>query len=295
MFVGFHGDHGRSPLAGQLPPVGGDDRQLARVESELFSNSGQLLNAQGQELREEHYQIKALLNARWESFDPQSLAQLSAHVQRVGDILAAAGFNRLKGFLADRVLQLGQAITQCNGGEQEAFALLAEALLVVESTLADPDKFSDHALADEEPGPLLLARGAREEAIGVVLNESKTAIHLAKRGITAYLESDFDVDHVANVGISLRMVQGVFKILDYQRAAAVLGSCIGYVDSRERVASGLSEHQLQGEASRQAIETLADALISVEYYIDDLAVSASQNEELLVVAEESMADLGCAA
>jgi hypothetical protein len=285
---------GEVPLLAQIEdryefePAAFGDRQLALIECELAGNNDQLLSSQGQALREELSQVKDLLNSYWDRLDQQVIGQLTTHMQRVGDILGAAGFSRLKGLLADRVMQLTQAHVQQGGSEEEVLPLLAEALLVVESTLLDPQKFSDLALADEDPGTSLLARRAREEAIGVVLNESKAAIHLAKRGITAYLESNFDADHVANVGASLRMVQGAFRILEYQRAAHVLGSCIGYVESRESAQGGEDQ-------SKQAVETLADALISIEYYLDELSVSESQNEELLTIAEESIAELGWAA
>jgi hypothetical protein len=120
-----------------------------------------------------------------------------------------------------------------------------------------------------------------------VINESKSAISLAKRGITAYLDSGFDAVHIANVGASLSMVEGAFQILGHARAAAVLGQCIAHIDHCG--VRGASDQ------SRRELETLADALISLEYYLNELSTSDRENVELLSLAEQSVLELGDAA
>ena len=50
----------------------------------------------------------------------------------------------------------------------------------------------------------------------------------------------------------------------------------------------------QGGQRHQLLETLADALISLEYYLAELETSRDVNEQILEVAEESLAALGFA-
>ena len=270
-----------------LGPVSFTDARLADIEARLAGPGGNELRAVAQALREELYQLKEALDTLGE-VKSKDADQISAHVHKLADILGGAGFNRLKGMLTDVDHLLVRSASENGVVERSVLAAMAEVLLMVESTLSDPENFSDQALGGEGRASVMLGQAMLDEAIGVVLNESKSAITMAKRGITAYLESGYDSHHVANVGVALGMVRGTFEMLGYDRAARVLRQCIRFVD-------GCEGASVQQESFRQSIETFADALIGIEYYLDDLSVSERENGDLMTIAEESIAELGFAA
>src|SRR5690606_2664612 len=96
------------------------------------------------------------------------------------------------------------------------------------------------------------------EAHIVVIEEATAGLALAKRAITAYLESDGEKLHLANVPFSLLAVRGGLCFLEQERAAELVGACAEFIQKQM-----LESVQMPPE---QMLETLADAFTSLEYY-----------------------------
>ena len=123
-----------------------------------------------------------------------------------------------------------------------------------------------------------------QEATYVVADEAKSALTLAKRAITAFIESDYDKLHLANLPATLHSIWGGLHMLDDPGAASVL----------ERVAASIQERLLDAREAPQAqvLEALADALTSLEYYIESVGRREDRNADLLKLAESSLEDVG---
>src|SRR5690606_1380733 len=93
----------------------------------------------------------------------------------------------------------------------------------------------------------------------VVSGEATAGLALAKRAITAYLESNGEKLHLANVPFSLMAVRGGLRFLEQERAAELIGACADFI--QKRMLEGVQM------ASEQLLETLAEALTSLEYYL----------------------------
>ena len=120
-----------------------------------------------------------------------------------------------------------------------------------------------------------------------MIAEAQASIALVKRAITAYVDANFDVAHISNVGVSLNTVRGGLYILGYARAAEVVKKCSAFVAAHVQESNS-------GEQRHQLLETLADAVIGLEYYLIELDVSRDVNEDILRVAEDSLLALGYA-
>ncbi|WP_342242923.1 ferrous iron transporter B [Pseudomonas sp. OTU5201] len=140
--------------------------------------------------------------------------------------------------LADAVLYVESMVAGLDSGERRGARLVAEPGHEAES-------FANHQLA---------------EARIVVLDEAQAGLALAKRAITAYLESNGEKPHLANVPVSLQAVRGGLWFLGQERAAALVGACAEYIQQQ------MLETPLM--PSEQMLETLADALTSLEYYLE---------------------------
>ena len=121
----------------------------------------------------------------------------------------------------------------------------------------------------------------------MVIEEAESGISLAKRAITSYVDSNFDSAHISNVVVTLNTVRGGLLMLGYKRAASVIKSSSDFVGSNLKEGSS-------GEQRHQLLETLADALISLEYYLNEISSGQSPNDKILELAEESLAALGFA-
>ncbi|HFH2797752.1 hypothetical protein [Pseudomonas aeruginosa] len=145
---------------------------------------------------------------------------------------------------------------------------------IIRPTPAEPgqeaDAFAVHQLA---------------EARIVVIEEAKAGLALAKRAITAYLESNGDKLNLANVPASLQAVRGGLWFLGQERAALLVGGCADYIQQRM-----IETAQMPSE---QMLETLADALTSLEYYLEGGAVLRPQGQpDVLDLASASVKALG---
>ena len=131
----------------------------------------------------------------------------------------------------------------------------------------------------------IIARSQLAQAQQLVIEEAQASIAMVKRAITSYVDSSFDAAHVANVHVALNTVRGGLQILNYPRAAAVVKSCSAFLSSH-------ISQQMGGEQRQQLLEILADALISLEYYLVELENSRDVNDDILRVAEDSLDALG---
>jgi hypothetical protein len=166
---------------------------------------------------------------------------------------------------------------------------LADAVLYVESMVAslDRDARYDSRPADTKPGDETnsFANHQLNEARIVVIDEALGGLALAKRSITAYLESNGEKLNLANVPFSLQAVRGGLWFLDQPRAAVLVGACAEYIEKKM-----LETQQMPSE---QMLETLADALTSLEYYLEGGAVLRPETSpSVLDLASESVRALG---
>jgi hypothetical protein len=123
-----------------------------------------------------------------------------------------------------------------------------------------------------------------DEARALLVAESRSGLSLAKRAVSSYLESNRDLMHLANVPSTLQSVAGGLSFLMIARGAAVLQSCARYIEQRM-----LNSERQPGMAD---LETLADAISSVDYFLESLETNKPIGDSILEIAEESMAELG---
>lgn len=120
-----------------------------------------------------------------------------------------------------------------------------------------------------------------------VLQEAQSSIGLAKRAISSYIESNYQTEHIANVGTTLHSVKGGVSLLNLPRASTVLDACIAFIDKELPNISNES-----AERSEELLATLADALIAIEYYLDEVMNQRDADDNVLGVAEKSLEALG---
>ena len=208
------------------------------------------------------------------------LAKLEKTLTMVGLISAA---NALR-----KHLTLVEAWSHDQVIDDAAVLALADTLLYVESMVASLERGERQALSEKKETISeadSFAQNQLMEARIVVNDEAKSGLSIAKRAITSYLESEGDKLHLANVPSSLLNVRGGLLFLNQERAAEQVGACARYIQQHMLEASVMpSEHML---------ETLADALSSLEYYLEGgVLLHAKANRSVLDLADESLRALG---
>ena len=99
------------------------------------------------------------------------------------------------------------------------------------------------------------------------------------------MDSSWDGMHLNNVPTTLKSVWGGLVFLQLHRAAAVVSACESFIDKKLIKDGSLTP-------TYQLMETLADAVSSIDYYLEGMEDNKPIGDGILEVAEESMRELG---
>lgn len=122
------------------------------------------------------------------------------------------------------------------------------------------------------------------DARSSVIAESRAGLENAKDAIVEYLSSGFKLSAVAVVPGLLQSVRGGLLMLPLERPANVLKCCNRFLDNQV-----IAKKE---RPSVQDLDTLADAITSVEYYLERLDMNGTSDAGILEIAEEAVAILG---
>lgn len=277
-----------------IPHLQPDDRELTTQHEAMRGPGLEAIDSVVKVLKEELRGAKDILEiaSQNQSISVDELAPLKETLTRVADTLRMVNLRAPANILREQLQFVENWATQQNGVPPSEFLAAADALLFIESSLSGLYR-NELATGDLEQvtdamRKQIVADSQLAEAARIVIDEVQAGIALCKRAITSYVESNYDAVHIANVAVTLTAVRGGAQILGHVRAANVLKGCVAFVEvsSRDKQYSGPQRHQL--------LETLADALISLEYYFSETAAGRTPDEKILGVAEESLAALGFA-
>ena len=212
-----------------------------------------------------------------------------ASLTRIADTLSVVGLASPGQVLRDQVKKISQWDSDshaANGGE---LIEVADTLLYIESTVSALQNINLSQAKLAETNALgkdqIIAQSQLAEAEKVVIDEAQAGLSLIKRAMASYAESGYDSIHISNLGKSLNSVRGALILMNMSRAAKVAESCIQFVDTK----------LLRGDASgaiQQLMETFADAVMSLEYFLEAYIAVHKQDNSILEIAEESVKALG---
>lgn len=253
------------------------------AEYELMCGpGGSVIKTVASVLNDELAQIKDTLDimSRGSKNDPESYNAMADSLGRMSQTLVMLGLMEA----SQKVRQQAEDVRGWQG-EPAASELhaLVDALLDVENAVASLVK-------QVTPGADTTVTNSRisvhqlDEARALLVAESRSGLSLAKRAISSYLESKQDLLHLANVPSTLQSVAGGLSFLMIERGAQILRSCARFIDARMIGADT--------QPSMADLETLADAISSVDYFLESLETNKPIGDFILEIAEDSVAELG---
>jgi chemosensory pili system protein ChpA (sensor histidine kinase/response regulator) len=213
--------------------------------------------------------------------DIDGLRPLLPILRQIASTLQVLGLYQLQRIISEQIRALNKSLN---------FGVLPEgALLVVASGLIEVESSLQQLVEDQPLTPSLENFGGNamvdqvSAAQGAVLRESRTALEKAKELIVEYISSQWNAEKLAELPVLLNTVRGGLSMLDLSRPAQILA----------RLSEFVTKHLLKDEyrPSWSEMDTLADIISSVEYYLERLA-NHHQNNNLLDVAAQSLEKLG---
>ncbi|MFV3414566.1 ferrous iron transporter B [Pseudomonas nitroreducens] len=261
---------------------------LLEDESQRLSGPGQsVMRSLSVAIREELTAVKDQLDLIERGVSQaDALGILHTQLGKLAKTLGMVGLNSAATSLQHQHGVVAGWVAKGAVDEPAALNALADALLYVESMVGNLERGERMSA---RPAPMgeddSFAVHQLAEARIVVIDEAQAGLALAKRAITAYLESNGDKLHLANVPISLQAVRGGLWFLGQERAALLVGACADYIQGQM-----IETTQMPSE---QMLETLADALTGLEYYLEGGAMMRPEGQpDVLDVASESVKALG---
>lgn len=271
-----------------LMPAEFNEATLMAHRKRLYGPGSDVLKSLSEALLEEINQLKDKVDIIERGIEPDvaELGNIAVSLERLANTLLILDLNQLSELAKREAAQLRQWEQEGRLPEEDSLYALADAVLNIEEAA---QQLVNKGITEETDSLAGEARRSEQslylrEALIVVSDEAKSALTLAKRAITAFLESDYDKMHLANVPATLRSIWGGLMMLEDEQAATLIA----------RIASGIDERLLniKGAPETRVLEALADALTSLEYYIEGLGANSELNPDLLKLAETSLGDVG---
>ena len=241
-------------------------------------------------LNEEVARIKDQLDlfVRDQNRQNQDLEELLPGLRQVANTLAVIGLGNPRRIIGEQVATVEGLLAQSETADDGTLLDIAGALLYVEATLSGLDRDSrlgkrdsdDQAVVEDE------APGTRElgDAHTALLRESRNALEQVKSAVVNFIASQWDPREIEHVPEMLASIEGGLKVIPLERPALILAAARNYIQQvlleRKRIPDW------------KQLDTLADTITSIEYYMERLADGIADNESVLRVAEESLRSLG---
>ncbi len=271
-----------------LQPTDFPDSMLEAHARRLYGPGADVLKSLSEALQEELNQLKDKLDIIERGIEPDlaELASIADALERLGNTLMMLDLQRLAGHAREEAAKLRRWEQENRLPDDRELYELADSVLGIEDAVmqmvtrgitSETDALAGARTQPEESTYL-------REAMFVVADEARGALTLAKRAVTAFIESDYDKLHLANLPATLHSIWGGLQMVNDPGAAAVL----------ERVAVSIQERLLDAREApeNQVLEALADALTSLEYYIESIGKREESNQDLLKLAASSLDDVG---
>lgn len=232
-------------------------------------------------LSDELYSIKHVLDGVLTKKSTEELPEILPVVKRVADTLAVLGIGDLRKQVLAQSDQL-ELMIKTGDCEEESLMEMAGKFVEIEHRLEAISrvvgKSRDLENLDEREIEI-------DQAKATVIRECQNGLEQAKDAIVEYISSQWDRSHLSHVGGLLTDIRGGLDMIPLPRAAKILTTCDSYI--QEELLSK-DEHP-----TWTSMDSLADAISSVEYYLEQLANDfEDEAESFLEVAEQSLETLG---
>ena len=263
------------------------EEELEHARGSISGRNRVLLDTVSQALKEDLLRVKESLDIFLRRED-HSVAELAAHVEtlrRVGDTLGMLGLGVPRQVVAEQ-REILQAIADgSRPAEEETLMDVAGALLFVDASLDDHIERLGGPVPEPEKSEASapLPRSETRKIVDALMREAAVNLSRVKDDIVAFIESPWAHDRVIAVPRLVDEVSGALRMLDLPRPAELLLG-IGRFVENELVAE-------QRIPTAEQMDTLADAMAGIEYYLESTRDSRV-GERILDGTQRSLEKLG---
>ncbi|MDE2270586.1 MAG: Hpt domain-containing protein, partial [Xanthomonadaceae bacterium] len=255
--------------------------ELERARAAMSGRNRALLDTVAKAVREDLLRVKEGLDIflRREDRSPQQLAPQVDVLHRIRDTLGVLGLASPAQMIDDQRQAIVEMIDGKRQARPEAILDVASALLYVDASL---DEHIDHMGTDGRMDDALPASEARK-IMRTLMREAVANLAKAKEHITAFIESSWSHEQLAGVPGLLTEVGGALRMLNLERPAELVDGIDRYIGNELVVDRRVP--------TVDDMDHLADALASVEYYLEIGHDASASDNRILDGAQLSLEKL----
>ncbi|HEX5756443.1 MAG TPA: Hpt domain-containing protein, partial [Arenimonas sp.] len=288
-------DHGR---IGEIREVFGlsdylpSEAELAHARGSISGRNRALLSTVAGAIKEDLLRVKDALDLHLRSPDAPA-AELGSQVEaldRVADTLGMLGLGVPRRVVLDQRTAINDIVCGQRQSDESTLLDIAGALLYVEASLDDQvarlgEGSSGESEADTAAARAMDLPGAEaRKVLDVLVKEAIANFAQARQCFVAFVETHWNHAELADVPRLIEEVSGALRILEMREAPELLQAVRLFTEAellrRQRVPNG------------QQMDRLADALASLEYFLEAVRDRRPNREQILDVARQSLEGLG---
>ncbi|MGB3394418.1 MAG: Hpt domain-containing protein [Stenotrophomonas sp.] len=260
-------------------PEAGDasEAELEHARGSLAGRNRELLDTVGGAVKEELLRIKDALDLHVRmGGTPSDLQPQVDELNAVADTLGVMGLGVARGVVTQQRDALREVVAGTRAIDDNLLLDIAGALLYVDASLDDQVAYLGANLeGDDDPAAMETRR-----TVEVLAHEAIANFAAAREAFIAFIETNWDHARLQDVPRLLDEVAGALRMLNLPTPADYLGGVRQYIGveliGRKRVPGG------------RQLDTLADAMASLEYYLEALRERRPGRDEILDITRSSL-------
>ena len=274
---------GAEPLAQDALPsllVAPTDAEIEHARGSLAGRNRALLDTVAAAIKEDLLKVKDALDLhlRGNQGNPQELAPQVEALDRIGETLGMLGLDSARLVVQEQRKLLHAIASGARPFSEGDLLDVASALIYIDHSLDDQVTRLGSFDAGSDAGDLL-AQESRK-VMGALTRAAVSNFSEVRSAFVAFVETNWDHAALEPVPRLLTEVAGALRILELPQPAE-------YLDALQQYSKAELIGRKQVPGGRQ-LDTLADALASMEYYLESLHDPLGQRLDLLDKARASL-------
>ncbi|MBL8244736.1 MAG: Hpt domain-containing protein, partial [Rhodanobacteraceae bacterium] len=264
------------------------EAELEHARGALSGHNRALLETVGTAIKEDLLRVKDALDLylRTGSGNVEDLAPQGEALHRVADTLGMLGLGVPRRVVLDQQDILERIVRGRQPAEESALLDIAGSLLYVESSLDDHIERlgADQRTVAPPSGGFELPQAEVRKILDATTKEASANIQQAKQDIVAFIESPWDHSKIEQIPRLLEEISGAMRMLNLPEPAALLQGVVRFAEvellQHRRVPSG------------DQLDLMADAIASIEFYLEAVKEGRRNRDKILDVTRRSLEALG---
>jgi chemosensory pili system protein ChpA (sensor histidine kinase/response regulator) len=264
-------------------------KELEHAKGSISGHNRTLLDTVSAAIKDDLLRVKEALDIflRAQEGDPSELLAQADVLDRVGDTLGMLGLGVPRRVVLEQRKIVEEIGNRTRPADETALLDVAGALLYVEASLDDHiERLGADTPVESQVGTpgLELPKAEVRKILDALMKEASVNITQAKQDIVAFIESPWDHARVEPIPRLLEEIGGALRMLNLPDSAQLMNGIVRFVEVE------LLRHRRVPTVEQ--MDKLADALASIEYYMEATREQRGGREKILDVTRQSLTALG---